>query len=199
MTVGEGGQGGRVKVPLSELELVECVAGDDVDDVVGLVNECYKDLFFKKEGADRIKLDELVAEVAAPGVRIFRILRRSGSRSTTVTGAGGEPAQLVGCVKYVEVSSERCYLGMLAVHPRYGGSGVGSWATETLERRAREEGRRIMEILVVEVQNDLLAYWGRRGFQRVGKVKWDHGGSESVLHPDYASIGFLKMEKPLYY
>ncbi len=65
-----------------------------------------------------------------------------------------------------------CYFGMFAVDPEQQGCGVGKQMIREAERVAREEYRcGQMEMTVISVRAELIAWYERRGYRRTGKVR----------------------------
>ena len=85
---------------------------------------------------------------------------------------------LLGCV-YVEPgyvdskrsaaeSQERAYLGLLAVGPAQQQSGLGSLLMDAAEDYCRELGLRFMDIKVVNLREELLGFYRKRGYVETG-------------------------------
>ncbi|HKZ81911.1 MAG TPA: GNAT family N-acetyltransferase [Pyrinomonadaceae bacterium] len=103
---------------------------------------------------------------------------------------------VLGCV-YVEprvsdATHERyAYLGLLAVDPNRQRSGVGSMLMEGAEDYCRSVGCRFMEIKIVNLRNDLPAFYGRRGYVETGTSPFP--ADVQTLLPCH----FIDMSKPL--
>lgn len=74
---------------------------------------------------------------------------------------------LLGCV-YVEPRGNRSYLGLLAVDPDKQKSGLGSVLMEAAEDYCRGLGLSFMDIKIVNLREDLPAFYGRRGYVETG-------------------------------
>jgi predicted N-acetyltransferase YhbS len=74
---------------------------------------------------------------------------------------------LSGCV-YVELRGERSYLGLLSVDPGCQQSGLGSLLMREAEKYCRERGSQAMDILIVNLREDLPAYYQKRGYVSAG-------------------------------
>jgi predicted N-acetyltransferase YhbS len=97
---------------------------------------------------------------------------------------------LSGCV-YVELRGERSYLGLLSVDPGCQQSGLGSLLMREAEKYCRERGSRAMDILIVNLREDLPAYYQKRGYV--------HNGT-TPFPPDIETkipCHFINMSKPL--
>lgn len=80
--------------------------------------------------------------------------------------------RLAGCVQVSRVSGETSYFGMLTVDPRRQAGGLGRRIVAAAERLARERfGASRMELTVVSVRAELIAYYERRGYRRTGESR----------------------------
>ncbi len=75
--------------------------------------------------------------------------------------------KLNGCV-YVELRGERSYLGLLSVDPTTQQSGLGSLLMIEAERYCRERGSHGMDILIVNLREELPAFYRKRGYVENG-------------------------------
>lgn len=104
-----------------------------------------------------------------------------------VAGADNE---IAGCV-YVEPRGERSYLGLLSVDPAIQHGGLGSLLMREGEEYCRARGSRFMDILIVNLREDLPAFYGKRGYVANGTSPFP----EDV--PTKAPCHFITMSKPL--
>ena len=104
-----------------------------------------------------------------------------------VAGADNE---ITACV-YVEMRGERSYLGLLSVDPAIQQSGLGSLLMRAAEHYCRARGSRHMDILIVNLREDLPAFYGKRGYVANGTSPFP----EDV--PTKAPCHFITMSKPL--
>jgi ribosomal protein S18 acetylase RimI-like enzyme len=80
--------------------------------------------------------------------------------------------QIVGCVQLTRSAPDAAYLGMLTVEPHQQGAGVGKHLLACAEAAAtRLFGATMMELSVVSVRAELLAYYERRGYALTGEVR----------------------------
>ena len=64
------------------------------------------------------------------------------------------------------------YFGMFSVHPGAQGNGTGRALLAEAERVAREEWHsRAMRMTVIDVRDELIAWYERRGYRRTGEYK----------------------------
>ena len=95
------------------------------------------------------------------------------------------------CV-YVELRGERSYLGLLSVDPSCQKSGLGSILMLEAENYCRERGSRFMDIYIVNLREELPAFYRRRGYVENGTTPFP----EDV--PTKVPCHFINMTKPLY-
>lgn len=98
--------------------------------------------------------------------------------------------KLNGCV-YVELRGERSYLGLLSVDPSCQKSGLGSILMLEAENYCRERGARFMDIYIVNLREELPAFYRRRGFVENGTTPFP----EDV--PTKVPCHFINMTKQL--
>ena len=72
-----------------------------------------------------------------------------------------------GCV-YVELRGERAYFGPLSVHPERQGTGLGRILVNAAEDYARAHGCRFMDITIVNVREELPAFYRKLGYTPEG-------------------------------
>jgi len=73
---------------------------------------------------------------------------------------------------HLEKHPEGAYLGMLAVSPGLQGQGVGKRLMAAAEARAaREWGALKMLMTVIHLRHELIAFYGRRGYVKTGRVR----------------------------
>lgn len=143
----------------------------DTAAIVALVNEAYRVESFFVQG-NRVEAPE-IRELTSAGELLV----------------AEQDGQVVACV-HVSVRGEGGYFGMLAVHPRVQGQGVGHRLIAAAEARGREAGARRMDIKVVNLRTDLLPLYQRLGYLAIGTEPYTH---RSVLRPCH----FILMTKLL--
>jgi GNAT superfamily N-acetyltransferase len=74
---------------------------------------------------------------------------------------------MAGCV-YLEPRGERAYLGLLSVDPSRQGGGLGSRLMAAAENHARGAGCRAVDLNVVNVREELPAFYARCGYLQTG-------------------------------
>jgi GNAT superfamily N-acetyltransferase len=81
----------------------------------------------------------------------------------------GAPGRIAGCV-YLRCNSGRAYFGMLSIDPPLQGQGLGRALIEAAEARARGQGCRVMDIHIVNLREELPAYYRRFGYAETGTL-----------------------------
>ncbi|MFJ1566229.1 GNAT family N-acetyltransferase [Streptomyces erythrochromogenes] len=104
---------------------------------------------------------------------------------------------LVACC-HIEHRGDHAYFGMFAVRPGLQGGGLGKEILAEAERRARETwGAREMRMTVVNVREELIAYYVRRGYRRTGELSPFPYGDERFGIPLRDDLAFELLVKPL--
>ncbi|WP_146908628.1 GNAT family N-acetyltransferase [Arenimonas daejeonensis] len=107
---------------------------------------------------------------------------------------GGE---LLACA-HVAVEDDAGYFGMFSVAPGQQGGGVGKLVLAEAERIAREDfGMAVMRMTVIDLRDELIAFYERRGYRRTGiKKPFPYGDARFGL-PKRLDLRFEVLEKPL--
>ena len=98
--------------------------------------------------------------------------------------------QLDGCV-YVELRGERSYLGLLSVDPNRQQGGLGSLLMSEAESYCRERGSHFMDILIVNLREELPAFYRKRGYVENGTTPFPEDVETKI------PCHFINMTKPL--
>jgi ribosomal protein S18 acetylase RimI-like enzyme len=108
-------------------------------------------------GGQRTDPEALRAIVAAPG-NVLLVLR-------------AEPGPLA-CAHLQQKGGGVCHLGMLTVSPRLQGAGLGRKLLAAAENWAvRHMGATAIEMTVIDVREELIAWYERRGYERTGELR----------------------------
>lgn len=90
------------------------------------------------------------------------------------------------------------YFGMFAVRPGLQGGGIGHVVLAEAERIAREDWRLpVMRMTVIDLRNELIAWYERRGYRRTGVYKPFPYGDARFGIPKRDDLRFEVLEKPL--
>ncbi|MEO6966890.1 MAG: GNAT family N-acetyltransferase [Rhodanobacteraceae bacterium] len=91
-----------------------------------------------------------------------------------------------------------CYFGMFSVRPDMQGAGLGDALLAEAERIAREQWRcRVMRMTVIDIRDELIAWYLRRGYRRTGEYKPFPYGDERFGIPKMQNLRFEWLLKPL--
>lgn len=162
----------------------------DVDAVVALVESAYRGdasrvgwtteadlLDGRRTGAD-----DVLAQIGRPQSTI--LLAELGGR-------------LVACA-HVAVEDGAGYFGMFSVAPGQQGGGIGKHVLAEAERIARDDfGMASMRMTVIDVREELVAFYERRGYRRTGIKKPFPYGDPRFGLPKRDDLRFEVLEKAL--
>ena len=104
---------------------------------------------------------------------------------------------LAACVHVAEEDGAG-YLGMFSVQPDHQGGGIGKQVMVEAERYAREELRLpSMRMTVIDIRDELIAFYERRGYRRTGITKPFPYGDERYGIPRRDDLRFEILQKDL--
>ncbi|MEU9251814.1 GNAT family N-acetyltransferase [Streptomyces sp. NPDC048270] len=162
----------------------------DVSELVALVESAYRG--DASRGGWTTEADYLEGQrTDADGVR--QIIDAADSTLVVVERAGG----IVACCQ-LEHRGDHVYFGMFAVRPGLQGAGLGKEILAEAERRARDTwGAKEMRMTVVNVREELIAYYVRRGYRRTGELSPFPYGDERFGVPLRDDLAFELLVKSL--
>ena len=109
-------------------------------------------------------------------------------------GDGGAPA-LVGCAHVAEEDGAG-YFGMFSVLPTLQGAGLGKRLLAEAERIVFDDWRLpAMRMTVIDLRDELIAFYERRGYRRTGILKPFPYGGERFGLPRGGDLRFEVLEK----
>jgi len=162
----------------------------DVDAIVVLVTSAYRgeasragwtteaDLL----DGNRIDPDVLRGDIERPRSRVL---------------LASQDGELVACA-HVAVEDGAGYFGMFAVRPVLQGGGLGRAVLAEAERVAREDwGMATMRMTVIDLREELIAWYERRGYRRTGIKKPFPAVDPRFGIPRRADLRFEVLEKSL--
>ena len=162
----------------------------DIDAIVALVTSAYRgdasragwtteaDLL---DGA-RIDPDVLRGDIARDGSRVV-LAERDGA--------------LLACA-HVAIDGDAGYFGMFSVVPGLQGGGIGKQVLAECERIVRDDWRLpAMRMTVIDVRDELIAFYQRRGYRRTGITKPFPYGDARFGEPKRDDLRFEVLEKTL--
>ena len=162
----------------------------DIPALVALVTSAYRG-DVSKQGwtteADMLDGQRIDPEVLA------RDIGRARSRILVAERAG----EMLACAHVAEEDGAG-YFGMFSVRPDLQGGGVGKAMLAEAERIAREEWQLpTMHMTVIDIRDELIAFYERRGYARTGIKKPFPYGDERYGIPKREDLRFEILEKPL--
>lgn len=162
----------------------------DIDAIVALVTSAYRgdasragwtteaDLL----DGNRIDPEVLRADLARPRSRVLLVEADDG---------------LHACA-HVADEDGAGYFGMFAVRPGLQGAGLGKRLLAECERIVGDEwGLPVMRMTVIDVRDELIAFYQRRGYRRTGQFKPFPYGDARFGQPKRDDLRFEVLEKPL--
>jgi ribosomal protein S18 acetylase RimI-like enzyme len=141
----------------------------DYPEIIAVTNRAYREAngqaAWKVEslvGGQRIDESLLREDLATPGAMLLFGVDDRGER--------------LGHVRLDASEDGAWFLSMLTVRPDRQDGGVGRRLLEAAEAYARERGARRMRMSVVRQREELIAWYGRRGYALTGETKpWPYG------------------------
>ena len=173
----------------ARLDLRNATAAD-VNAIVSLVESAYRgDVSRQGWTTEADFLDGQRTDPSGVG----EIIAKPGSRVLL----GEREGALLACC-HLEKQGEACYFGMFSVLPTLQGGGVGKQMLGAAERLARDEWKCTkMEMTVISIRNELVAWYERRGYRRTGKYKPFPYGDDRFGIPKRDDLRFELLEKRL--
>jgi ribosomal protein S18 acetylase RimI-like enzyme len=105
--------------------------------------------------------------------------------------------ELLACA-HIAIEDGAGYFGMFSVRPQLQGSGVGKALLAEAERVARDDWQvPAMRMTVIDVRDELISFYERRGYRRTGVYKPFPYGDERFGVPKRDDLRFEVLEKPL--
>jgi GNAT superfamily N-acetyltransferase len=101
-----------------------------------------------------------------------------------------ERGQLAGCI-YVQTRGQRGYIGLLSVDPARQGAGLGSLLMQHAEGWCARAGCSGVDLRIVHLRAELLAFYGKRGYIERGTEPGD------VVKGARQPVHFVWMSKEL--
>jgi ribosomal protein S18 acetylase RimI-like enzyme len=162
----------------------------DLDAIVDLVTSAYRGDASRAGwtteadflDGNRIDAEVLRADIERPRSRVL-LAERDG--------------QLLACA-HVSEDDGAGYFGMFSVVPGLQGGGIGKQVLAECERIAREDWRLpAMRMTVIDIRDELIAFYERRGYRRTGNLKPFPYGDERFGLPQRDDLRFEVLEKTL--
>jgi len=180
-----------MSVSASEVQTqFRAAAAGDVATIVALVESAYRGDASRKGWTT--EADFLDGQRTDP-VGVAALIGKPGNRILLAEQGG----RMLACC-HLEQQGDACYFGMFAVDPTLQGGGVGKLMMNEAERIAAREWQCIqMEMTVITIRAELIAWYERRGYQRSGVFKPFPYGDERFGIPKRDDLRFEILVKPL--
>ena len=167
----------------------DATAGD-IDAIVALVTSAYRGE--ASRAGWTTEADLLDGNRIAP-----EVLRADIARERSRVLLASQDGQLVACA-HVAVEDGAGYFGMFAVRPLLQGGGVGKAVLAEAERVVRDDwGLATMRMTVIDLREDLIAWYERRGYRRTGVKKPFPAVDPRFGIPKRDDLRFEVLDKPL--
>lgn len=181
---------------LSESDIVETplafrnATATDVPAIVALVESAYRG---DASRAGWTTEADLLDGQRVDAAGVADLIAKPGSRVRLGTTDG----ELKVCA-HIEKQGAACYFGMFSVRPQRQGGGIGKRMLAEAERIARDEWKCTkMEMTVISMRDELIAWYERCGYRRTGVFKPFPYGDERFGIPRRDDLRFEFLEKPL--
>jgi len=170
---------------------------DDIPALVALVTSAYRGEVSKQGwtteadflDGNRIDPDVLRGDIESPHSRVLIVEHPSPS--------SGRAASIVACA-HVSEKDGAGYFGMFSVQPDVQRGGVGKALLTESERVVRDEWRLpTMRMTVIDIRDELIAFYERRGYHRTGIYKPFPYGDARFGIPKREDLRFEVLEKRL--
>ena len=162
----------------------------DVDALVVLVTSAYR--------GDASRVGWTTEADLLDGNRIDPdVLREDLVRPRSRVLVGERDGELLACAHVAEEDGAG-YFGMFSVRPNLQGGGIGKRLLDEAERVVRDEWRLpTMRMTVIDIRDELIAFYERRGYRRTGIYKPFPHGDERFGLPKRDDLRFEVLEKLL--
>jgi GNAT superfamily N-acetyltransferase len=149
---------------------------DDIPEIVRIINSAFRVEDFFIDG-DRTNATDIAARMAEPDVRFLVVdAPESGTLAATVL---------------MDIHGDRGHFAMLSVDPPYQGKGLSRLLMNAVEDQCREAGCKALDIEIVNLREELPAFYAANGFAPVSTLPFP---DERKLRRD---AHLVRMTKPL--
>lgn len=160
----------------------------DAPELVKLVNHAYRGEEAKKGWTHEADLIEGTLRIDENSLR--QLIARSDSVVLKYT----ENRTILGCV-HLQKQEGRLYLGMLSVSPEIQAKGIGKKLLNAADEYAKQNGCDKIEMTVISVRHELIAWYERNGYSKTNQIKPFH--TDKKFGVPRQPVEFIVMEKRL--
>jgi len=118
-------------------------------------------------------------------------------RSRYLIARGRGDRRIVACARIAPADDGAWYVASVAVEPARQGVGTGRLPLDELARQARTANVRALRITVINLREELIAWYERRGFVRTGETEPFPYDDPSVGRPTRGDLVLVKLEMHL--
>jgi ribosomal protein S18 acetylase RimI-like enzyme len=168
-----------------------CATAADVDAIVALVNSAYRG---ESSRAGWTTEADILGGQRTDAQEISRLIAEEGSAILLCLRAG----EIIGSAHVERMDTATAYMGMLVIRPVLQGQGLGRCLMDEAERFVRAEwGAARMQMQVITLRHELIAYYERRGYLRTGETKPFPATDPRFGLPKVEELTFEVLEKTL--
>ena len=160
----------------------------DIPALVALVNSAYRGIDGQRGWTNEA---HLISGARTKAADLEELLQTPGARLFKYTGDDG---RVCGCV-FFELQDAKLYLGMLSVDPSQQNTGIGKQFLAFADDYARLNHCNKINITVISVRPELVAWYERHGYYRTGEIRPFHAGDRFGQQKQALELAVL--EKPI--
>ncbi|HXH32561.1 MAG TPA: GNAT family N-acetyltransferase [Bacteriovoracaceae bacterium] len=138
-------------------------AGSDAKDLCAVINSAYRGEPSKEGWTSEADL------VGGLRIDLAGVSELLGLEKNHFIVAVNDADGLLGSVHVIEEAAGVLYFGLLAVNPKFQTAGIGKRLLAEVEKLAQVQGARKIRIMVLNVRDELISYYERRGFRLSGQ------------------------------
>lgn len=165
--------------------IIQTVTANDIPAITSLVNSAYQGEPGSKSWTSE---SDLVAGQRTTEEVVGNLLQQPAITMLKCI----DEQRIVGCV-LLERKENTLYLGMLSVAPKLQASGIGKLLIQHGESFAREHLYKTVTITVIDIRDELIEWYKRKGYRPTGNSQPFTNHSSRAL----ASFSFMEMKKEL--
>jgi GNAT superfamily N-acetyltransferase len=181
----------RFKSPISGDAIFRCAMAGDVGAIVALVNSAYRGATSRAGWTTEA---DILGGQRTDAQEISRLIAQDGSAILLCLRAG----EIIGSVHVERVDAATAYMGMLVIRPVLQGQGLGRCLMDVAEHFVGVEwGAARMQMQVITLRHELIAYYERRGYRRTGATRLFPASDPRFGLPKVEGLMFEMLEKLL--
>jgi ribosomal protein S18 acetylase RimI-like enzyme len=143
-------------------EKISVASVEDIPPLLKLINSAYRGEEAKKGWTHEADLIE--GTIRTDEASLEQLIQKPGA----VILKYELDERITGCV-FLEKKVDRLYLGMLSVSPEIQAQGIGKKLLRAAEEHAKKVGCNVIEMTVISVRKELIAWYERYGFHQTLK------------------------------